>query len=179
MKKQLTAAALILALLLTTAGCSTAHAVQKLDAAEDRIEDKLDAAEDKLEDSLRAAVTPAPAATQPAPTEEPAPPAPVETLPAPAETLPAAAETLPAPAETLPAAAADPQKLTREQAQKIALEHVGFTADQVTRLRTEYEIDDRIPQFDVEFHQGDWEYEFEIHAETGKILSYDKDHKYD
>ena len=172
MKKQLTAAALILALLLTTAGCSTAHAVQKLDAAEDRIEDKLDAAEDKLEDSLRAAVTPAPAATQPAPTEEPAPPAPVETLPA-------AAETLPAPAETLPAAAADPQKLTREQAQKIALEHVGFTADQVTRLRTEYEVDDGIPQFDVEFHQGDWEYEFEIHGETGKIISYDKDHKYD
>ena len=165
MKKQLTAAALILALLLTTAGCSTAHAVQKLDAAEDRIEAKLDAAEDKLEDSLRAAVTPAPTATQPAPTEEPAPPAP--------------AETLPVPTETLPAAAADPQKLTREQAQKIALEHVGFTADQVTRLRTEYEVDDGIPQFDVEFHQGDWEYEFEIHGETGKIISYDKDHKYD
>ena len=165
MKKQLTAAALILALLLTTAGCSTANAVQKLDAAEDRIEAKLDAAEDKLEDSLRAAVTPAPTATQPAPTEEPAPPAPAETLPVPTETLPAAAE--------------GPQKLTREQAQKIALEHVGFTADQVTRLRTEYEVDDGIPQFDVEFHQGDWEYEFEIHGETGKIISYDKDHKYD
>jgi hypothetical protein len=31
----------------------------------------------------------------------------------------------------------------------------------------------------VEFYHGDWEYEFEIHGETGKILSYDKDHKYD
>lgn len=164
MKKQLTAFLLIFALLLTMAGCSTANAVQTLDAAEDRIEAKLDDAEDKLEDSLREAATPAPTVvpTIPAvPTEEPEKPA------------------QPAPAETLPPAAEGSQKLTREQAQKIALDYVGFTADQVTRLRTEYEIDDGIPQFDVEFHQGDWEYEFEIHGETGKILSYDKDHKYD
>lgn len=152
MKKQLTAVLLIFALLLTMSGCSVAHAVQKLDAAEDRVEDKLDAAEDKLEDSLRKTVTHAPK-------EEP--PAPTETAPAPAETQPA------------------PEKLTQEQALKIALDHLGLTADQVTRLRTEYEIDDGIPQYDIEFHQGDWEYEFEIHAENGKILSYDKDHKYD
>lgn len=164
MKNQLTALLLIFALLLTMAGCSTANAVQTLDAAEDRIEAKLDAAEDKLEDSLREAVTPAPtvAPTIPAaPTEEPENPA------------------QPASAETLPASAEGAQKLTREQAQKIALDYVGFTADQVTRLHTEYEIDDGVPQFDVEFHRGDWEYEFEIHGETGKILSYDKDHKYD
>lgn len=79
-----------------------------------------------------------------------------------------------APVEKLPADA-----MTREQAEKIALDHLGFTADQVTRLRTEYEIDDGLPQFDIEFHQEDWEYEFEIHAESGQILSYDKDHKYD
>jgi len=71
------------------------------------------------------------------------------------------------------------QELTKEEALQVALDHLGFTADQVTRLRTEYEIDDGIPQYDVEFHQGDWEYEFEIHAENGKIISYDKDHKYD
>ena len=165
MKKQLTAVLLIFALLLTMSGCSVAHAVQKLDAAEDRVEAKLDAAEDraeakldaaedKLEASLRNNGSPAPAAASkeavPAPT-------PVETQPVPENT----------------------QKLTKEQALEIALKHLGFTADQITRLRTEYEIDDGIPQFDIEFHQGDWEYEFEIHAENGKILSYDKDHKYD
>ena len=87
---------------------------------------------------------------------------------------PAATPTFPAavPTETAPA-------ITREEARKIALDHLGFTADQVEHLRTEYEIDDGIPQYDVEFHQGDWEYEFEISAETGKILSFDKDHKYD
>lgn len=46
-------------------------------------------------------------------------------------------------------------------------------------LYTEYEMDDGIPQFDIELHQGDWEHEFEIHAKNGQILSYDKDHKYD
>lgn len=92
---------------------------------------------------------------------------------APDETLP------PMPTETVPAAPAQAEKLTKEQAQQIALDHVGVAADQVTRLHTEYEIDDGIVQFDVEFRSGDWDHEFEIHAEDGRILSYDKDHKYD
>ena len=78
----------------------------------------------------------------------------------------------PAPGETRPV-------LTEEEVQKIALEEAGLFADQVTGLRTQYEVDDGVPQFDVSFYEGDWEYEFEIHAETGKILSYDQDHKYD
>ena len=83
------------------------------------------------------------------------------------------------PVRTEPAATENAGMLTEAQAVRIALDHLGFTADQVTRLHTEFEVDDGIPQFDVEFHRGDWEYEFEIHAETGKILSFDKDHKYD
>lgn len=150
MKKQLTVLLLVFALLLTTAGCASVG--YALDAAEDKIEYKMDAAEDAVENAIRKAAAPAPA--QPAPTQ------------------PAATE--PAPTTSAPAAI-----LTKEDAEKIALEYLGFTADQVQRLRTEYEIDDGIPQYDVEFHQGDWEYEFEIHAETGKILSYDKDHIYD
>lgn len=66
-------------------------------------------------------------------------------------------------------------KLTKEEAEKIALDYLGLTADQVHRLHTEFEIDCGIPQYDVEFHQDQWEYEFEIHAEDGRILSYDKD----
>lgn len=65
--------------------------------------------------------------------------------------------------------------VTREQAEKIALEHAGFTADQVTRLRTEYEVDDGIPRFEVQFHQDRWEYDYEINANTGEILSWDRD----
>ena len=69
--------------------------------------------------------------------------------------------------------------LTEEQAQQIALDHLDISADQTTRMHTAYEIDDGVPQFDIEFRQGDWDYEFEIHAESGRILSFDKEHWYD
>ena len=69
--------------------------------------------------------------------------------------------------------------LSEDQVREIALDHLGFTEDQVTGLRTEYEIDDGVPQFDVSFFQDDWEYEFEIDARDGRILSFDKDHRYD
>lgn len=65
--------------------------------------------------------------------------------------------------------------LTKAQAEAIALAHAGFTAGQVTRLRTEYEVDDGIPRFEVKFRQGRWEYDYEINADTGAILSYDRD----
>ena len=65
--------------------------------------------------------------------------------------------------------------LKQEQAEAIALEYVQLAAQDVSRLRTEYELDDGVPQYDVQFYDGKWEYEFEIHAETGQILSFDKD----
>lgn len=151
MKKQLIAFLLTLALLLTVTGCSVANASQKLDAVEDRVEAKLEIAEDKLEVALQKAV----------------------------DIVPPVTEAAPAPAKAESVSAENPQALTEEQASQIALDYVGYAADQITRLHTEYEIDDGVPQYDIEFHQGDWEYEFEIHAEDGRIISYDKEHKFD
>ena len=71
--------------------------------------------------------------------------------------------------------AAPAPALTAEEAQAIALEHAGFTADQVRFLRTEPELRDRVPHYDVEFQEGRWEYDYEIHAQTGEILSFDRD----
>ncbi len=65
--------------------------------------------------------------------------------------------------------------ISAEQAQNIALEHAGFTADQVRWLRTEYEVDDGVARYEVQFRQGRWEYDYEINAATGAILSYDRD----
>ena len=65
--------------------------------------------------------------------------------------------------------------ITENEAQSIALKHAGFTADQVTGLRTVYEIDDRVPEYEVEFWVDRTEYDYTIHAETGEILSYDMD----
>ena len=69
--------------------------------------------------------------------------------------------------------------VTKENAEQIALDHLGLSKHQVTRLHTEYEIDNGTGHYDVQFRSGDWDYEFEIHAETGKILSCDRDSKYD
>ena len=142
-----TCAALLIALLTLSllTGCSARAVETKLEKAEDAVERKLDAAEDAVEHAVREAVAPT----------KPASPA------------------LPEP--TVPPATEGGTLLTPEEAKEIALKHAGFTAEQVQFLRAEYEIDDRIPQYDIDFREGRWEYEYEIHAETGAILSWDKD----
>ncbi|MBE6924898.1 MAG: hypothetical protein E7466_06675 [Ruminococcaceae bacterium] len=68
-----------------------------------------------------------------------------------------------------------PEKLTADDAKKIALDHAGLTADKVTGLRAKYDVDDGVPTYEVEFYADGWEYDYEIHAEIGKILEWDKD----
>lgn len=65
--------------------------------------------------------------------------------------------------------------LTPEEATQIALEHAGLTADLVIGLHTGYEIEHGTPIYDIEFHHRAWEYDYEIHADTGEILSFSKD----
>lgn len=67
------------------------------------------------------------------------------------------------------------ERISEEQAQKIALEHAKLTADQVTGLHVSYDVDDGVPEYEVEFRYDGWEYEYDIHAETGEIRSYDRD----
>ena len=111
--------------------------------------------------------------------EKPVKTMPVETvtlpeIPAPTASVPQTAAPVPAaPAQQAPAPAA--QRLTVEEAEALALAHAGFAADQVTHLRSEYEIDDGVPHYDVEFRVDRREYDYEIHAETGAVLSFEKD----
>lgn len=81
-------------------------------------------------------------------------------------------EAAPGPA---PAAPEAPDRLTPEEVQAIALEHAGLTAGEVSFLRADPEFDDRVPHYDVDFQEGRWEYEYEIHAETGEVLSFERD----
>ena len=118
-----------------------------------------------------AAVSAAPAPTQPVLTaiEEstvPLAPAPQPITPAPTK----------APAPTAPVAGpAAPSLISKEEAIAIALKDAGFSRDQITGLRAEFDYDDGRPEYDVDFRQDRYEYDYEIHAETGKILSRDKD----
>jgi len=42
-------------------------------------------------------------------------------------------------------------------------------------LQVKYDVDDGIPEREVEFYADGFEYDYEIHAESGKIRSRDKD----
>ena len=65
--------------------------------------------------------------------------------------------------------------LTEEQAKQIALEDAGLSADAVTFLRVKLDRDDGRSVYDVEFYQNQTEYDYEIDAASGKILSSDRD----
>ena len=82
-----------------------------------------------------------------------------------------------APAATAPAATETAALITKEEAIAIALADAGFTEAQVTRLRAEFDWDDHVPEYEVEFSQGECEYDYEIHAEPGAIRAKDKDWK--
>lgn len=69
----------------------------------------------------------------------------------------------------------DGSLLTRDEAERIALEKAGLNRGQVSRLRTEYEWDDGRHKYEVEFRQGYVEYHFEIDAQTGEILSWERE----
>ena len=78
------------------------------------------------------------------------------------------------PADTQQPAAGE--KLTEAEAKAVALKHAGAKEKDVSGLRIKYEVDDGVPQYDVDFRYGDYEYDYEIHAKTGKVISYDKDY---
>lgn len=69
------------------------------------------------------------------------------------------------------------QYLGLQKVQKIALEDAGFTYDQVIRLHTNMEQEDGVMVYEVHFIQGQYEYEYTIHAQTGEILDVEKDQK--
>ena len=86
---------------------------------------------------------------------------------------PAAASPSPSAGQTTGGQAA---AVTEEQARETALSHAGLTADQVTFVRSELDRDDGRLMYDVEFYTSDYkEYDYEIDANTGAVLSYDYD----
>ena len=63
-------------------------------------------------------------------------------------------------------------KISRQDALDIALHHAGFSQNQVSELETEYEIDGH---YDVQFRVNGREYEYEISASDGSIISFEVD----
>lgn len=65
--------------------------------------------------------------------------------------------------------------ITQEQAQAIALEHAGVTAEEATIYKVKADFDDGRAVYDVEFAVGATEYDYEIAQSDGRVLSYDSD----
>ncbi len=85
-------------------------------------------------------------------------------------------------AGTAAAAAAGNKPIGESAAKAIALKHAGLSESQVTALTVRVDEDDDDELFDddplvydVEFYNGNKEYDYEIDAYTGEIRSYDYD----
>ena len=97
----------------------------------------------------------------------------------------AAAEPAPALSPSEPAAISQPVptdntavKISLEEAKKIALEDAALKESDVTFTQTELETDDGRKKYDIEFLSGSQEYDYEIDAATGKILSFDQEREH-
>lgn len=60
-----------------------------------------------------------------------------------------------------------------EEAKEAALNHAGFTPEQVAYTKVELEQDDGIMQYEIEFYANGKEYSSTINASTGAVMEYE------
>lgn len=65
--------------------------------------------------------------------------------------------------------------ITSDKAKMLAYAHAGVDSADVKNSKAELENDDRIPYYEIEFVAGEYEYDYEINAETGKVIASDKE----
>ena len=74
---------------------------------------------------------------------------------------------------TIPSDSAD--LIGKDRAKELALKHAGLSGKEVSFVRVELDRDDGRMFYEVEFYSGSREYDYEIDAYTGKVLSFDYD----
>ena len=68
--------------------------------------------------------------------------------------------------------------VTVEQAKQVALNHAGKNAQNVMMLRSQMDYDDGLAVYEIEFIADGVEYDYDISAYTGEIVSFDHDAEY-
>lgn len=76
---------------------------------------------------------------------------------------------------TAPSTPSGGDMIGEAKAKEIALEHAKLSASDVTFIHTELDWENGRRVYDVEFYSGNKEYDYEIDAKTGEIVSYDYD----
>ena len=66
-------------------------------------------------------------------------------------------------------------KLTADEALDIALKDAGLKKADIRMIENNLDYDNGVLVYDIDFHQGNHEYSYEINAETGVIVDRDKD----
>ena len=87
------------------------------------------------------------------------------------------------PAQTAPAAttAAQPKSnnasgdIGIEKANEIAISHAGLSSGSVSFVKAKIDTEDGVKVYDIEFYSGNVEYDYEINAATGAVVSFDQD----
>lgn len=74
-----------------------------------------------------------------------------------------------------PAEPAAQSEITQEEAKSLALKHAGLAEGDVTFMQVHLDRDDGRMEYDIEFYSKDREYDYEIDALSGKILSFDSE----
>lgn len=65
--------------------------------------------------------------------------------------------------------------ISSDEAKNIALQHANLTDNQVNFIKVSKDYDDGIHIYEVEFHYNNREYNYDINAINGTILSYEQD----
>ncbi len=75
----------------------------------------------------------------------------------------------------LPSSTTVVKTISREQAKTIALQHAGLADAAIRRVEAERDIERGVLVYEVEFDHNGYEYSYNIHAETGEILWFEKE----
>jgi uncharacterized membrane protein YkoI len=75
--------------------------------------------------------------------------------------------------------ASDTAYIGVEKATNAALDHASINENDAAQLHVELDFDDGIMVYDVEFYYNNTEYEYEVNASDGAVLSFDKEQEND
>ncbi len=72
-------------------------------------------------------------------------------------------------------AVAEVNYITASNAESAALTHAGVSEYSTLSLRSEFNCDDKVPNYDVDFCYEGTEYDYEINAKTGEVIKVEKE----
>ena len=67
--------------------------------------------------------------------------------------------------------------ITRDDAKAIVLKHSGFEEAEIRGYKAELDKERGVLVYEIEFDSGKYEYEYEVNAETGKIIKSEKEYR--